>query len=133
MLSGSTLVLVAVLVVFVMIGIVLWAGAPDMVANVRAMTGQMLGSCLAVAASGMLLGYLASWVGGLPSPQRRAVAFETGIQNTPVVIAVVLASFPGHLQQFVLHMPLVYAMFVLLLALAVTVGVRIADRCWNRR
>jgi len=111
-----------------MLGIVLWAGAPDMVANVRAMTGQMLGSCFAVAASGMLLGYLAARVGGLPSPQRRAVAFETGIQNTPVVIAVVLASFPGPLQQPVLHMPLVYAMFVLVLALVVTVTVRIADR-----
>jgi len=110
-----------------MIGIVLWAGAPDMVANVRAMTGQMLGSCLAVAASGMLLGYLAARFGGLPSSQRRAVAFETGIQNTPVVIAVVLASFPGPLQQRVLHMPLVYAMFVLLLALVVTVALRIAD------
>jgi len=111
-----------------MLGIVLWAGAPDMVANVQAMTGQMLGSCLAVAASGMLLGYLAARLGGLPSAQRRAVAFETGIQNTPVVIAVVLASFPGPLQQPVLHMPLVYAMFVLVLALVVTVGLRIADR-----
>jgi BASS family bile acid:Na+ symporter len=115
-----------------MLCIVLWAGAPDMAANVRAMTGQMLGSCLAVAASGMLLGYLAARVGGLPSPQRRAVAFETGIQNTPVVIAVVLASFPGPLQQPVLHMPLVYAMFVLLLALVVTVAMRIADRFWQR-
>jgi BASS family bile acid:Na+ symporter len=115
-----------------MLCIVLWAGAPDMAANVRAMTGQMLGSCLAVAASGMLLGYLAARVGGLPSPQRRAVAFETGIQNTPVVIAVVLASFPGPLQQPVLHMPLVYAMFVLLLALVVTVAVRIADRFWQQ-
>ena len=111
-----------------MLGIVLWAGAPDMVANVEAMTGQMLGSCLAVAASGMLLGYLAARLGGLPSAQRRAVAFETGIQNTPVVIAVVLASFPGPLQQPVLHMPLVYAMFVLVLALVVTVALRIADR-----
>jgi BASS family bile acid:Na+ symporter len=116
-----------------MIGIMLWAGAPDMAANVRAMTGQMLGSCLAVAASGMLLGYLAARLGGLPSPQRRAVAFETGIQNTPVVIAVVLASFPGPLQQPVLHMPLVYAMFVLLLGLVVTVAMRIADRFWQRR
>ena len=105
-----------------MLGIVLWAGAPDMVANVEAMTGQMLGSCLAVAASGMLLGYLAARLGGLPSAQRRAVAFETGIQNTPVVIAVVLASFPGPLQQSVLHMPLVYAMFALLLGLVVTVA-----------
>jgi BASS family bile acid:Na+ symporter len=64
-----------------MLGIVLWAGAPDMVANVQAMTGQMLGSCLAVAASGMLLGYLAARLGGLPSAQRRAVAFETGIEH----------------------------------------------------
>lgn len=116
-----------------MLGIVLWAGAPDMVANVQAMTGQMLGSCLAVAASGMLLGYLAARLGGLPSAQRRAVAFETGIQNTPVVIAVVLASFPGPLQQPVLHMPLVYAMFVLVLALVVTVALRIADRVRTQR
>lgn len=116
-----------------MLGIVLWAGAPDMVANVQAMTGQMLGSCLAVAASGMLLGYLAARLGGLPSAERRAVAFETGIQNTPVVIAVVLASFPGPLQQPVLHMPLVYAMFVLVLALVVTVALRIADRVRTQR
>jgi len=116
-----------------MLAIVFWAGAPDMVANVEAMTGQMLGSCLAVAASGMLLGYLAARLGGLPRAQRRAVAFETGIQNTPVVIAVVLASFPGPLQQSVLHMPLVYAMFALLLGLVVTVALRIADRARRSR
>jgi predicted Na+-dependent transporter len=68
----------------------------------------------------MLLGFLAARVGGLGRAQQRAVAFETGIQNTPVVIALVLVSFPEEQQMAILRMPLLYATFVQGLALAVT-------------
>lgn len=111
-----------------MLAIVVWVGAPDLIANARAMSGAMLGSCIGVAVLGMLLGFLAARMGGLPRAQRRAVAFETGIQNTPVVIAIVLMSFPADQQQTILQMPLVYAMLVLLLALVVTLLWRAADR-----
>jgi BASS family bile acid:Na+ symporter len=100
--------------------IVLWVGFADILETVKSMTGQTLGSCLAVASAGMLLGFLAARVGGLGRAQQRAVAFETGIQNTPVVIALVLVSFPEEQQMAILRMPLLYATFVQGLALAVT-------------
>jgi len=103
----------------VVLAIVLWVGAADIVETVRSMSGQTLGSCLAVASAGMLLGFLAARVGGLGVAQQRAVAFETGIQNTPVVIAIVLLSFPEERQMAILQMPLLYATFVQGVALVV--------------
>jgi BASS family bile acid:Na+ symporter len=108
--------------------IVLWVGFADILETVKSMTGQTLGSCLAVASAGMLLGFLAARVGGLGRAQQRAVAFETGIQNTPVVIALVLVSFPEEQQMAILRMPLLYATFVQGLALAVTLLVLGYDR-----
>jgi len=102
------------------LAVVLWVGFADILETVKSMTGQTLGSCLAVASAGMLLGFLAARIGGLGRAQQRAVAFETGIQNTPVVIALVLVSFPEEQQMAILRMPLLYATFVQGLALAVT-------------
>lgn len=69
---------------------------------------------------GMGLGYVGARALGLPVAQRRAVAFETGIQNSPLAFAIILASFPAEIQAQLLWLPMAYALFVLLNAAFVT-------------
>lgn len=69
--------------------------------------------CVIVASSGMALGYVVARAFGLQPPQRRAVSLETGVQNTPLVIAVILATFPAAEQDALLKLPFLYAMTAL--------------------
>jgi len=70
---------------------------------------------------GMGLGYGVARLVGLRPAQRRAVSLETGIQNSPLAFAIILASFPDELQEQLLHLPMLYALFVLISASGVTV------------
>lgn len=62
---------------------------------------------------GFGLGYLGARVAGLDVPGRRAVAFETGIQNSPLALAILVTSFPESLHAQMLWLPLLYALFVI--------------------
>lgn len=73
---------------------------------------------------GMALGYLVSALLQLPAPQRRAVSLETGIQNSPLAFAIIIAAFPGDEQAQMLWLPMLYALFVLLSASVVTTWFR---------
>ena len=73
---------------------------------------------------GMLLGYLLS--GLLKQDRRRArtIALETGIQNGPLGILIVVLTFKDDLQQQVLLIPVLYSLFIVLTSSAVTVWFR---------
>ena len=73
---------------------------------------------------GIGLGYLAAKLGGLGEPQRRSVALETGIQNSPLAIAIIIASFPEASQDVMLRLPLLYALCILLTSSGVALGMR---------
>lgn len=62
---------------------------------------------------GFGLGYLGARVAGLDVPGRRAVAFETGIQNSPLALAILVTSFPESTHAQMLWLPLLYALFVI--------------------
>lgn len=79
-------------------------------------------------AIGMTLGWFAARLAGLDVPARRAVAFETGIQNSPLAIAIVIAAFEGTQQETIVAVPLMYALFVLVVATVVTGVFRLVDR-----
>ncbi|MGB5266988.1 MAG: hypothetical protein WBN30_10390 [Polyangiales bacterium] len=70
-------------------------------------------ACLFVAASGMALGYMVARLAGLGPRQRQAVSLETGVQNAPLAIAVILATFPEAEQEALLKLPFLYAMTAL--------------------
>lgn len=70
-------------------------------------------ACLFVAGSGMALGYMVARLAGLEPRQRQAVSLETGVQNAPLAIAVILASFPEAEQEALLKLPFLYAMTAL--------------------
>ncbi len=74
----------------------------------------------AVAVSGMARGYTVARLAGLPPRQRQAVSLETGVQNAPLAIAAILATFPAAEQEALLKLPFLYAMTALCVGTVVT-------------
>jgi BASS family bile acid:Na+ symporter len=70
-------------------------------------------ACVFVAGSAMVLGYGLARLAGLGPRQRHAVSLETGVQNAPLAIAVILATFPEADQDALLKLPFLYAMTAL--------------------
>lgn len=93
-----------------------------------ATTGTMYAAALGLGVLGFGFGWLGARVAGLGSRQRRAVAFETGIQNSPLALGILIASFPGEQQARMLWLPLLYALLVLISASVLTLGFRLARR-----
>lgn len=97
-----------------------------------ARNGEMLlalpGSTLLAAAGlsiiGLLLGYGSATLVGLDRPSRRAVGLETGIQNSPLALGIIVASFPDSTHPALMTPVLVYALFVLLIAAGVSAAWR---------
>jgi BASS family bile acid:Na+ symporter len=81
-------------------------------------------ACLFVALSGMALGYMVARLAGLQPRQRQAVSLETGVQNAPLAIAVILATFPAVEQEALLKLPFLYAMTALCVGSVVTLAYR---------
>ncbi|MGD8862042.1 MAG: bile acid:sodium symporter [Myxococcales bacterium] len=73
-------------------------------------------AAIAVGLCGMGLGYGFAGALRLPEASRRAVALETGIQNSPLALGIIVASFPAAAQDRMLWLPLAYALFVLISA-----------------
>jgi bile acid transporter len=73
-------------------------------------------SSIALGLVGFVFGYFMSRLLRLSPRWSRTVSLETGIQNTPLAIAIVLLSFPreGGLQSEVLAFPALYSIFIVL-------------------
>jgi predicted Na+-dependent transporter len=69
----------------------------------------------------MALGYVTATAVTLNESERRAVALETGIQNSALAIGIVVATFPEDQQELLLRLPLLYALYVLISASFITV------------
>jgi len=74
----------------------------------------MLGLC------GLGLGYLSARFAKLSVQESRTVSFETGVQNSPLAFAIILASFQEDLAQKILWMPMMYALLVLITGTMIT-------------
>ena len=70
-------------------------------------------SAIGLGVVGMAAGYVTARLLRLEPPARRAVTLETGIQNSPLAIAVIVLAFPGAQHPRMLWIPLLYALFVL--------------------
>ena len=73
---------------------------------------------------GMLLGYCLSRALRQDMRRARTIALETGIQNGPLAILIVLLTFKGDQQQQVLLIPVLYSLFIVLSSSAVTIWFR---------
>ena len=109
-----------VVVLILLIGTSLWSNHDDL-AEIPA-AGYV--AAIALGLLGMMLGWGVSRALGMPASQQRAVALETGIQNSPLAFAIILAAFPESEQAQVLWLPMLYALFVLLSASIVTLVLR---------
>jgi len=83
-------------------------------------TPAMYAAAIGLGVVGFGLGYLLASLMKVDRPGRRAIAFETGIQNSPLALGIILASFPAALHERMLWLPLLYALFVLLSASLLT-------------
>ncbi len=73
---------------------------------------------------GMLLGYFLARGLKQDTVRARTIALETGIQNGPLGILIVLLTFKDEMQQQVLIVPVLYSLFIVLTSSAVTVWFR---------
>lgn len=89
-------------------------------------TPAMYTAAIGLGVFGFGLGYLGAAVLRVPQAGRRAIAFETGIQNSPLALGIIVASFPPESRDGLLWLPLLYALFVLLSASLLTLW-------WRRR
>ncbi|MFT6144729.1 MAG: BASS family bile acid:Na+ symporter [Myxococcota bacterium] len=78
-------------------------------------------AAIALGLVGMALGYVTATAVTLNESERRAVALETGIQNSALAIGIVVATFPEDQQELLLRLPLLYALYVLISASFITV------------
>jgi BASS family bile acid:Na+ symporter len=103
-----------VLALLVITGLV---GNAGLIARTEA---SMVGAAFGLGGCGFGLGYLGAALAGLPVAQRRAVSFETGIQNSPLAIGIIVATFPEASHEQMLWLPLLYALLVLFSASVLT-------------
>jgi len=116
--KAGSLAGLSVLVLLVVLSVVRNAGLFSTV------TPSMYAAAILLGVLGMVLGDLAARAAKLPRAQRQAVSFETGIQNSPLAFAVIATSFSGAVQNEMLKLPMLYALFVLIEASLVTLYYR---------
>jgi BASS family bile acid:Na+ symporter len=74
---------------------------------------------------GFLFGYHLSRLLGAHPIQQRAISLETGIQNTPVALAIILLSFPNaDLQNDMLWTAILYSVFIVISSSCITLWLR---------
>jgi BASS family bile acid:Na+ symporter len=73
---------------------------------------------------GMALGFFLSRAMRQDPRRARTISLETGIQNGPLAVLIVLLTFQGEMQQQVLLIPVLYSLFIVLTSSAVTVWFR---------
>jgi bile acid transporter len=73
---------------------------------------------------GMALGYGLSRLLRQDNRRSRTISLETGIQNGPLAVLIVLLTFKGDMQQQVLLIPVLYSLFIVLTSSAITIWFR---------
>jgi len=85
-------------------------------------------SAILLGVVGFLFGYLTGFFTGLTPKECRTVSLETGIQNTPMTMALIIASFPAAQQREALLLPLLYAVFIVIDSVLVSLLFRLIAR-----
>ncbi|MEM9855343.1 MAG: bile acid:sodium symporter [Pseudomonadota bacterium] len=82
---------------------------------------------LALGLVGITIGYLFAKSLRLHPRNARTVALETGIQNGPLAIAIIVFTFPSDEQQAIMAVPALYSLFIVIVATCVTLVFRRAN------
>ena len=81
-------------------------------------------AAIGLGVAGMLLGFGLARLFRQDPVRSRTIALETGIQNGPLAVLIVLLTFESELQQQVLLIPVLYSLFIVLTSSAVTLWFR---------
>ncbi len=82
---------------------------------------------IALGVFGITIGYIFARALRLHPRNARTVALETGIQNGPLAIAIIVFTFSGAEQQAVTAVPVLYSLFIVIVATLVTLVFRRAN------
>ena len=85
---------------------------------------QVYAGAIGLGLCGFLVGYAFARLVRQDGRRARTIALETGIQNGPLGVLIVLLTFTGTQQQEVLLIPVLYSLFIVLTSAAVTVWFR---------
>ena len=105
--------------------IVSWLSRAENRANMLQTDWNVYLAVVAVGVIGVAFGWVMARVLRCAPRQRRAIALETGIQNSPLAFAIIAMSFAGHpLMGLLLWVPILYALFIVISASVVTLVMR---------
>ena len=90
-------------------------------------SGATYTASIALGLVGITLGYFFAKSLRLHPRNARTVALETGIQNGPLAIAIVVFSFPEEQQQAIMAVPALYSLFIVITATLATLVFRRAN------
>ena len=90
-------------------------------------TGATYVAAIGLGLVGITIGYLFAKSLRLHPRNARTVALETGIQNGPLAIAIVVFTFPAEQQQAIMAVPALYSLFIVIVSTAVTLVFRRAN------
>ncbi|PTT80551.1 transporter [Pelomonas sp. HMWF004] len=85
---------------------------------------QVYAGAIGLGVMGFAVGYAFARLVRQDKRRARTIALETGIQNGPLGVLIVLLSFEGSQQQQVLLIPVLYSLFIVLTSSALTVWFR---------
>ncbi|HMQ29818.1 MAG TPA: hypothetical protein PKD53_03780 [Chloroflexaceae bacterium] len=85
---------------------------------------QVYFAAVGIGALGFVFGFSTAMLTGLGFRRAATVSLETGIQNGPLALSVVLLSFAGDLQNQIVLIPVLYSLFIVILASLVTMVYR---------
>ncbi len=85
---------------------------------------QVYAAAVGVGVIGFFFGFLVSQGVGLGFRRAATVALETGIQNGPLALSIVLLSFQGDLANEIALIPVLYSLFIVITSSVVTVFFR---------
>ncbi|MEM6934322.1 MAG: transporter, partial [Pseudomonadota bacterium] len=83
-------------------------------------TSATYAAAIGLGVVGITLGYLFAKTLRLHPRNARTVALETGIQNGPLAIAIIVFSFPPENQQAIMAVPALYSLFIVIVSTIVT-------------
>ena len=90
-------------------------------------TGATYTAAIGLGLVGITIGYFFATALKLHPRNARTVALETGIQNGPLAIAIVVFTFPPEQQQAIMAVPALYSLFIVIISTLVTFVFRRAN------
>ena len=85
---------------------------------------QVYIAAIGIGAFGFLFGFLASISARLGLRRSATISLETGIQNGPLALSIVLLSFSGSIADQIVFIPVLYSLFIVIISSLITIFYR---------